>query len=30
MEESQKNLGLEEEDRKPMHDYVSKIFEMIR
>lgn len=30
LEESQKNLGLEDDDRKPMHDYVSRIFEMIR
>jgi hypothetical protein len=30
LEESQKNLGLEQEERKPMHDYISRIFEFIR
>ena len=31
MEESQKNLGMEKEGtRKPMHDYMSKIFEMLK
>jgi hypothetical protein len=30
LEESQKNLGLEEEDRRPMHDFISNIFEIVR
>jgi len=30
LEESQKNLNYETEERKPKHDYPSKIFEIIK
>ena len=30
MEEAQKSVGLENDERKPMHDYKSQIYEVLK